>query len=303
MLKSITETFTQGSLGTILSMKLSQSVPHQIGYPVARAISAAIAARWFNPVVQAVRQNQAVVHDFKLTPRQLTRAVNQVFLNQSRSLYNFYHYLDRMERIQELVKLSPRMQAMMDGCNKGGRGTFMLIPHLSGFDLGGLLLASMGFKFITLSYPNPPKGYEMQNKLRNDRGEEVMPMSFESTQLARERLQSGGTVLTGIDRPHPGSGYHPLFFGRPAELPVAYIKLALKTNARVVMVAFQTLPDLTYELDASDEIPLTHESDPRVELESNASRVLKVAETYIRKNPASWAMFYPVWPQVSVETP
>jgi KDO2-lipid IV(A) lauroyltransferase len=298
MLKHLAEQFTQGALSTIVAMKLSQSVSSKIGYPVARAISAAVAARWYSPVVKAVRLNQAVIHDFKLSRRELTRAVDQVFLYQSRALYNFYHYLDRLDRIEELVTISPRMQRMMDSGNQGGRGTFMLIPHLSGFDLGGLLLAARGFKFLTLSYPNPPKGYEMQNQLRNDRGEEVMPMSFQSMQLARERLQAGGTVLTGIDRPLPGSGYHPLFFGQPAELPVAYMKLALKTNARVSVIGFQTLPDLTYEIDASDEIPLVHDEDPKKELEDNAARVLKVAEGYIRKNPASWAMFYPVWPQL-----
>jgi KDO2-lipid IV(A) lauroyltransferase len=302
MLKKITDQFTQGSLGTVIAMKLSQSVPSSVGYPIAAAIASAIASRWWNPVVQAVKQNQTVIHDFKLNRKELYRAVRHVFIGQSRSLYNFYHYLDRLDRIKELVKISPRMQAMMESCNKGGQGTFMLIPHLSGFDLGGLLLASMGFKFLTLSYPNPPKGYEMQNKLRTDRGEELMPMSFESIQEARERLQAGGTVLTGIDRPHPGSGYHPLFFDHPAELPVAYIKLALKTNARVHVIGFQTLPNMTYEIDASDEVILQHMNDPKEELENNAARVLKVAEGYILKNPASWAMFYPVWPQLEDKT-
>jgi len=128
-----------------------------------------------------------------------------------------------------------------------------------------------------------------------------MPMSFQSTQLARERLQAGGTVLTGIDRPYPGVGYFPTFFGFPTELPVAYIKLILRTRARVFVVAFQTLPDQTYEIDASDEIEMLPESDPRKELENNASRVLSQVEVFIRRNPATWAMFYPVWPQLVKE--
>lgn len=301
MLKKITEYFTQGSLSTTIVMKLSQACPSKIGYAVAGYFAGVIATRWWNPVVQAVRLNQAVAHDFKLGYHGLNRAVRRVFVSQSRSLYNFYHYLDCLDRIKELVSISPRMLELMQSCNQGGRGTMLLIPHLCGFDLGGLLLASMGFKFLILSYPNPPKGYEMQNKLRTDRGEEVMPMSFESMQLARERLQAGGTVLTGIDRPHPGSEYHPLFFGRPAELPVAYVKLALKTNAHVHVVAFQNLPNLTYEIDVSEEIPLTPATDPKEELVSNAERILKVAEGYIRKNPASWAMFYPVWPELEAE--
>ena len=126
-------------------------------------------------------------------------------------------------------------------------------------------------------------------------------MSFHSMQLARERLQAGGTVLTGIDRPNPGSNYFPQFFGIPTELPVAYIKLALKTKARVFVTAFQSLPDRTYEIDASDEIPMISQSNPKAELEENATRVLQVAEGFIRLNPASWAMFYPVWPEYSKE--
>jgi len=301
MLKKITDQFTQGSLGTTIAINLSQAFPSKIGYPVASAIATAVSARWWNPVVKAVRLNQAVIHDFKLSRQELNQVVRQVFISQSRSLYNFYHYLDRFDRIKDLVSVSPRMQAMMESCNKGGRGTLMLLPHLCGFDVSGLMLASLGFKYLTLSYPNPPKGYEMQNKIRNDRGEEVVPMSFESIQAARERLQSGGTVLTGIDRPHPGSGYHPMFFGRPAELPVAYIKLALKTNARVYVIGVNSLPDFKYEIDASEEIPLQHIDDPREELESNAARVLKVAEGYIRENAASWAMFYPVWPELEAK--
>lgn len=301
MLKQLSDHFIQGSLSTAIAVNLSQALPGWIGYPLTKAIGALLSTRFFSPVVKAVRLNQWIAHDRKLTRHELTVAVRQVFLNQARSLYTFYHNLDRPERVKQLVRISPRMQQMMDTSNQGGRGTLMLIPHLTGFDMGGLLLGAQGFKFLTLSYPNPPKGYEWQNKLRNDRGVEVMPMSFQSTQMARERLQAGGTVLTGIDRPHPGSGYTPEFFGRPAELPVAYIKLALKTRARVFVVAFQSLPDFTYEIDVSDEIPMLPNPDPKTELEKNASRVLKAAEGFIRRNPASWAMFYPVWPELEKE--
>jgi KDO2-lipid IV(A) lauroyltransferase len=264
MLKKLSDHFTQGTLSTAIAINLSQALPESIGYPVARAIGSALAKRFFSPVVKAVRLNQWVAHDQKISGRELNQAVTRVFLSQARALYNFYHNLDRPERVKELVRISPNMQRMMDSANQGGRGTLMLIPHLTGFDMGGPLLGLQHFKFLTLSYPNPPRGYEWQNKLRNDRGVEVMPMSFQSTQLARERLQAGGTVLTGIDRPYPGSGYFPLFFGHPAELPVAYIKLALKTHARVFLVAFQNLPDHTYEIDASDEISMTNNSDPKL---------------------------------------
>ena len=303
MLKKLSNHFTQGSLTTALAINLSQAFPSSIGYPVARVIARVLSSRFHSPLVKAVRLNQWIAHDRKLNSHELNQAVNQVFLNQARALYTFYHNLDRPERVKQLVRISPRMQQLMDTANRNGQGTMMLIPHLSGFDIGGLLLGRMGFKYLTLSYPNPPRGYEWQNQIRNERGEEVMPMSFQSTQLARERLQAGGTVLTGIDRPYPGTGYLPQFFGLPAELPVAYIKLALRSKARVFVVAFLTHPDLTYEIDASDEIALQPEADPRKELEDNASRVLSAAEAFIRRTPGSWAMFYPIWPQLMETLP
>ncbi len=67
------------------------------------------------------------------------------------------------------------------------------------------------------------------------------------------------------------------------------------------VIGVRTLPDLRYEIDASEEIPLEHRDDPKEELESNAARVLKVAEGYIRENPATWAMFYPVWPELEAK--
>lgn len=303
MLKRLSDHFTQGILSTAIAIALSQGFPGWIGYPVARALGGLLSSRFFSPVVKAVRLNQWVAHDQKMTRRELNQATRAVFHSQARALYTFYHNLDRPERVKALVRISPKMQAVMDSSNQGGRGTLLLIPHLTGFDMGGLLLGLQHFRFLTLSYPNPPRGYEWQNKIRNDRGLEVMPMSFQSTQLARERLQEGGTVLTGIDRPHPGSGYTPLFFGRPAELPVAYIKLALRTNARVVVVGFMNLPDGTYEIDASDEIPMQPNPDPKAEMEENATRVLAAAEGFIRRNPAAWAMFYPVWPELEDELP
>jgi KDO2-lipid IV(A) lauroyltransferase len=303
MLKKLSDHFTQGSLSTALAINLSQAFPSYIGYPAANLIATALTSRFFSPMVKAVRLNQWVVHDQKPNHHELNRLVRQVFLKQSRALYTFYHYLDRPEHVKKLVRVSAKMQHLIDTANQGKQGTLMVIPHLSGFDLGGLLLGYTGFKYLTLSYPNPPHGYEWQNQIRNERGEEVMPMSFQSIQFARERLQAGGTVLTGIDRPYPGTGYFPRFFGRPADLPVAYIKLALRTKARVFVVAFQTLADNTYEIDASDQIDLQPQADPRQEIIDNAGRVLESAETFIRHDPTTWAMFYPVWPELAKVLP
>ncbi|MCX6055455.1 MAG: lysophospholipid acyltransferase family protein [Chloroflexi bacterium] len=297
--------FSSKGLGTAAILAISQGLPPFLGYPIASILSLILGNRFLSPTFSAIRLNQWVVHDGKLNSRELQRAVRRVYQNQGRALYDFYHNLDRPDAIRKLVRLTPRFTTLMEGCqNKESKqGTLLLIPHLSGFNLGGLLLAQLGFKFLTLAIPNPNRDYAWQNKIRNERGMEVLPMNFSSLQSARERLQKGGTVQTGVDRAHPESGYTPLFFGRPAPLPVAYVQLALKTNARVIVVNFCTLADHTYQIDCSDAVELEPNPDRHAEMIRNAEKILRIVEDNIRSDPSQWMMFLPLWPGLEKELP
>lgn len=296
---------TTQTLGTAAILALSQGLPPIIGHPVAAAISYLAGNRVFSPTFRAISLNQWVAHDGKLTARQLRQAIRKVYQNQGKALYDFYHNLDRPEEFSKFVKLTPRFEKMMHECMSADlkQGTLMLMPHLSGFNLSGLYLAQLGFKFLTLAIPNPNTGYAWQNKLRNDRGMEVVPLNMEAMQHARQRLQSGGTVLTGIDRPIDASDHEPSFFGRKAQLPVAYMKLALKTNARVFVLGFQTLNDSTIIVDVSPQVEFERRGDAHEELIINAEKVLKIAEQFIRLDPSQWMMFLPVWPEAKNEVP
>jgi lauroyl/myristoyl acyltransferase len=132
---------------------------------------------------------------------------------------------------------------------------------------------------------------------------EVVPLNMEALQNARKRLQGGGTVLTGIDRPIGESDHEPKFFGRKAPLPVAYVKLAQKTNARVFVLGFQTMVDGTIVVDVSPQVEFDNCDNSDKELVCNAEKVLKIAEQFIRIDPNQWMMFLPVWPDANNEVP
>jgi len=296
---------TSQTLGTAIVLALSQGLPSFIGHPVAAALSYLAGNRVFSPTFRSISLNQYVAHDCNLSARQLRQSIRKVYQNQGRALYDFYHNLDRPDEMRKFVSLTPRFEKMMNECISGElkQGTLMLMPHLSGFNLSGLYLAHLGFKFLTLAIPHPNRGYAWQNKLRNDRGMEVLPMDMEAMQKARQRLQAGGTVLTGIDRPIDATEYEPMFFGRRAPLPVAYIKLALRTNARVFVIGFQTLKNNTIVVDVSPQVELEHREDAHQELVYNAEKILKIAEQFIRLDPSQWMMFLPVWPNLEREIP
>lgn len=289
------------AFGTGFAILVSHVLPPWLGYPVARFISRIVSIFPNGAAYQALRMNQWTARGKNLSERELRQAVHTVFANQGRALYDFYHSLDRPGEISRLVSLTPKFEALVEDLKKGNKATILLIPHLSGFNLGGLRLVQEGLRYLTLSYPNPSRGYVWQNNLRNQRGMEVLPMTVSALRNARERLQAGGVVLTGIDRPLNETPYHPRFFGYPSNLPVSYIRLALKMKARLFVVGFLTLPDHTHLIDVSNEIILENDPDPVKELECNAEKVLQQAEVFIRQDLAQWMMFYPVWPNQVID--
>lgn len=283
-------------VGVGTGLVVGRIIPAVLGYPLARFLGSIAASRKNSHLVSAIRSNHQVVREFQESPLSLDDAVKTTLRNQATCLFDFYHNLYFPSKIKSQVDFSPAFQEVFERCNNDGVPRLFVAPHIGGFDQAGLALAYRGLHVQVLSYPNPGSGYQWQNKIRSEGGLKITPISMSSVSEARKRLLEGGTVLTGLDRPNPDKKYQPRFFGRPTALPVFYVRLALKTNAEVRVVASFIKPNHKYELDISDPIHFNEMDDPNEEILANAERVLAVAEQFILRAPYQWSMFYPLWP-------
>jgi lauroyl/myristoyl acyltransferase len=279
------------------ALLLGQLTPRIIGYPVAKSIAGWFSNSKSSVLVKAMRVNQGVAHRGTLSPEQLDDLVASVFANSGRALYDLYHNLHSPRIINKMVDYSEDFSHMLDRYHESGKGAIIVAPHLGSFDIGGLALAIRKVPFQTLSYPNPGDGYQLQNYIREKYGLYITPMSVSSMREAEQRLKDAGLVLTGLDRPLPGSKYKPMFFGRPTELPVSYIAMALKNHVPVVVVCCYS-DGKRYVLDASEMIDMIPHPDRQEEIERNAERVLVEAEKMILAHPEQWFMYYPLWPEL-----
>jgi KDO2-lipid IV(A) lauroyltransferase len=248
-------------------------------------------------MVQAVRANQWVVRGETSTPAELDRAVQAVFRHAGNCFIDLYHSLGNPRRQERLLPETPGMRAVIEHSRRKDGGLFLVAGHQSNFDLVLLALARRGLQGQLLSFGSPTGGYEVQNRLRAEAGWEVTPIGPSALQKAIRRLQDGGVVATGIDRPINPNDPHLDFFGRPAALPVGHIRMALMAHARVVVVSSGMHPDGTYFAGFSEPIEMERRPDRQEELVLNAERVLKMLEDPIRQTPEQWLMFYPVWPE------
>jgi len=290
-------------LGISLILGLGKAIPPSVGYSLADRVGNLIASKKESGMVKALRANQWIVSGKTLTKEELDLRTEASFRMIARLLYDLYHTINDYDAILERVKLSPKLVAFLNSRLGGKEGTLMIAPHLSNFDLAGRSMALHGYPIQVLSYPQPKGGYQWQNQLRREIGIEITPMSTESMRQAKARLQCGGGVITGLERPLPQTNYYPRFFGYPAPLPVSYVRMALQTGSAVLVVACVGTPESDYQLECSDLIYMDPYPDAREEIERNAEKVLAEAEGFIRENPTQWAMTYPVWPFAIDEMP
>ncbi len=283
-------------IGIGLILAIGKLIPPILGFRLADWAAGKIASRKDSQMVRALRANQWIITGKKLTSDELDAQVINTFRHIAHVQYDLYHNLDNHQATLERMVLSPKLRGVLDSRRGESEGTLILAPHLSNFDLAGRAMALNGYEIQVLSYPQPHGGYQWQNRLRKDVGIDVSPMSTESLRRAKARLNEGGLVISGLERPLPETNYHPLFFGYPAPVPVFYVRLALQTKSAMMIIACIGTPQENYILECSDLIYLQPMKDPVQEIEKNAEKVLKAAEPFIRDHPEQWAMTYPVWP-------
>ena len=282
--------------GIGLVLTLGRIIPPHTGYPLGERIARIIVSFKNNPMVKAVRANQWVISGEKMDARQLDEITLKTFQHTADCLYDLYHNLPHPDQIMDRVTMSPNLIQLLDKRLSGEKGTLILVPHMSNFDLAGRAIALHGYPILVLSNPQPPGGYQWQNKMRRDYGIDINPMSLASLRSARERLKNGGLVLTGMDRPMENSNHCPNFFGYPSKVPVTYVSLAATTSSDMVVASCLGKGQGSYTIECSNIIKFSPDDNKNVEFVTNAEKVLKEAERFISASPEQWSMFYPVWP-------
>jgi phosphatidylinositol dimannoside acyltransferase len=281
------------SFGINLAILIGKYTPRWLGHRIALFTADRISACKDWKMVRATRTNQWVAQGEQLDKSILDMAVAENFRNIASSIFDLYHNLDNSAAFLHLIEPHPTAIQLIQRPEFSARGLVIAGVHMSNFDMvfqaGGLA----GIKALGLTLPELNAGYQKQLDMRLKKGLRLVQASVGTIKHAVDHLKAGGMVITGIDRPDNGYIYRPKFFGRPAALPIHYIFLALKAHVPVIVGATIKRSDGKYHFLFSE--PIEMQSHPDIVL--NAETILRVAEDFIRQDPAQWAMTFPVWPE------
>jgi len=293
-----TKAFFSRGWPTRIAFLLGKYLPSTGGDGLARLAARALVS--FNSDVRAaVYANQQHVLGEGTPPETVRRNAYAVFRQAARAYYELFHNVGRgYSRVAEFtppVRLLPETRAHFDAALAAGRGVFILGSHIANFDLAGIALCQESpVPLQVLSLSNPSAGVEMFNRLRQQAGAMMTPITPETLRQAIRRLQEGGAVITGVDRP-VGEGDAPVeFFGATAHLPVGYMRIALRSNC-LLMTATCLYEEGEYHVVANPPWELALTGDRERDILVNVHKALAEIEDLIRRHPEQWLMFVPVW--------
>ncbi|BAJ64747.1 hypothetical protein ANT_27210 [Anaerolinea thermophila UNI-1] len=277
------------------AMGLGRTLPPVVGYALADLLSGLMSRMPHLALVRAVRLNQWIVHDRQVDSRQLDRLVRETLRSAARAVYDFAHWKDHPQVLKKVVRVEESFRQVAEKARRREHGVILALPHMTNPDLLGWVSAPL-FGRLTAIAPNRlMEGYQVQNQLRRQVGIEVIPGSLEAVRTALARLREGEAVVFGVDRPYADSAFRPRFFGLPAALPVAHVRVALKLDLPIYVVGAALKEDKQISLWAT-EYRLHRLPNPQEEILVNAERVLEVVMDNIRQYPVQWNMTFPVWP-------
>ncbi len=279
-----------------LGIEAVRYIPTALSYPLINFLAGRLARLKKLPLVQSVRYNQQVAHGGRLEHKDLDKAVTEVFSYAGRCFVDLYRNFKSPVALQQKVVKNEDFERLIRLSHDKNFGAFLVMPHMSSFDLLFMAAAARGFETKVLTLGKPSGGYQLQNEIRRTTGLEIMPVSSYAHAKSIETLNKGGFILTAIDRPMPKQSRQLNFFGRPSPLPAGHIRMALETKVPILVAAIHMNDAGLYQLSLSKPIHMVRMSEPAEEIRYNAEIILKIVENHIRSHPTQWQMYYPLWP-------
>jgi lauroyl/myristoyl acyltransferase len=282
-----------------LGMLFSQHTPAGFGHHMAWW-AAGVVCRLKPAVHGIVQANLSQVLGMEASRQTLERTTRKVFYTAIRGYYDLFRALRLpADRISTLVYVPEATKTVARSLWNREGGVVVVSPHLSSFDLGGHAVVPYLPDLQLFTLPDPPAGFQLLNESRRRTGVTVTPLSSSALRQAIKLLRDGGVVAVAGDRPVSDLDEPVSFFGRPARVPSAHVRLALKTGAVIAMAYSILSPEAQrYVIHIEPPMEMIRTGNREEDVQLNMRRVLDAMERLIRRWPEQWQMFVPVWPEL-----
>jgi lauroyl/myristoyl acyltransferase len=227
--------------------------------------------------------------------KELLKIRIQIFRNFAKYLVDFFRF---EELDKEYIKRKIKIENIhyLDEALKEGKGVVLLSAHIGNWELGGVVLALLGYPLWAVALPHKSKKVnDFFNSQRQRKGMEVITFGKAARTCLKLLKENKIVALVGDKDFSKEAGLVTDFFGRPTYLPKGPAAFAIKNGAVIIPTFVLRNPDDTFTLIIEKPVDCGPGS-----LEGITENCTKSIERIVKKHPEQWYMFKKFWIQEKI---
>ncbi|PIP21148.1 MAG: hypothetical protein COX40_00945 [Candidatus Omnitrophica bacterium CG23_combo_of_CG06-09_8_20_14_all_40_11] len=226
--------------------------------------------------------------------REIKRIRIKMFRNFAKYLVDFFRFskLDA-QYIKENIKIENIHY--IDEVLSKGKGAIIVTAHLGNWELGGVVVALLGYPFWAVALPHKYKKVDnFFNFQRENKGMGVIPLG-KAVRQSLDVLRENKVLALAGDRDFSEKGIVLDFFGRATIFPQGPAALALKTGATIIPGFMLRNKDDSFTLKFEKPLNFISTGDKNTDLIELTAHYKNIFEGYILKYPDQWYVFRRFW--------
>lgn len=278
---------------------IALNTPLKIGYAIAVFV-ADIQYFFAFRDKNTVKKNLKVIFPDK-TDKEIKDISRRMFENFGKYLVDFFRF-SKLDQgyIKKNIKIE-NIDYFNQALSKG-KGVIVLTAHLGNWELGGVVVALLGYPFWVVALPHKNKKVdEFFNNQRQSKGIHVIPFGKAARQCLSLLRENKMIALVG-DRDFSEKGLVLDFFGKKTHFPLGPAAFAIKTGAVIVPGFMFRNSDDSFTLRIEEPIEFKPKADiigPQEITDKDMNNVIgqyiNIFERYIKERPDQWYMFRRFW--------
>ncbi len=244
---------------------------------------------------ETVEQNLRVAMP-EASKKEISVLAKKVFINFGKYLVDFFAFTcDDADIIKKKIVFEGLEK--LDRALELGKGCIILTGHFGNWELGGYLMAKLGYKLNIVALDHSDQRInEIFIQRRKKAGINIASIG-NAKRFCLAALKRNEIVGIAGDRPYGENGIDINFFGKTARIPRGAALFSIRTGAPLIIVFTHKTDDKNVDNRMVFEGPIPVKRDLPVHAATKEATqyFINRFELYIRKYPAQWYMFHHVW--------
>lgn len=244
----------------------------------------------------AVKDNMKVLFpDYR--EEKIDHMVKEIFINFGKYLVDFFRfsmidadYINKYVKVEGVENLRQAME--------GKKGAIILTAHLGNFELGGVVIASLGFPLNAIALAHRDKQI---NRFfidqRRIKGVNVIPIGAALKKCFAVLVSNEVLALLG-DRDYYDHGIKLDFFGKPTMIPKGPAAFSSRCGSPIIPTFMTRNEDDTYTIKFHKAIEARSTGDKDQDLIITTKEIVTVLEQVIKQHPTQWYVFRRFWQKI-----